>query len=43
MKSKKHSVPAYLDELEFEKLTSLADKWGCSLSGAIRRLIREKE
>lgn len=43
MKNKKSTVHAYLDELESKKLIFLADKWGCSLSGAIRRLIREKE
>jgi len=43
MPTKKHPVPAYLDELEFEKLTAIATDWGCSLSAAIKRLIREKK
>ncbi len=43
MSNKKHPIPAYLDEFEFEKLTTLANKWGCSLSSAIRRLIRENQ
>ncbi len=40
MATKKHPIPAYLNE--FEKLTAIAAKWGCSLSAAIKRLIREK-
>jgi len=43
MATKKHPVPSYLDESEFEMLTKIAAAWGCSLSAAIRRLIREKE
>jgi hypothetical protein len=43
MPTKKHPVPAYLDEIEFEKLKHIADFWGCSLSAAIKRLIRERE
>jgi hypothetical protein len=43
MATKKHPVPAYLDEFEFEKLTAIAAKWGCSLSAAIKRLIRENK
>jgi hypothetical protein len=39
---KKHPVPAYLTEEEFEELTKLSELWGCSLSYAIRRLIRQK-
>ena len=42
MATKKHPVPSYLDESEFEMLTKIAAAWGCSLSAAIRRLIREK-
>jgi hypothetical protein len=41
MPTKKHPIPAYLDELEFEKLTKIASVWGCSLSAALKRLIRE--
>ena len=43
MATKKHPVPAYLDEIEFEMLTKIATAWGLSLSGAIKRLIREKK
>jgi len=43
MPTKKHPVPAYLDEFEFEKLSKIAEDWGCSLSATIKRLIREKE
>ena len=43
MPTKKHPVPAYLDEVEFEKLSFIAASWGCSLSAAIKRLIREKD
>ena len=43
MPTKKHPVPAYLDDYEFERLVKIAAKWGCSLSGAIKRLIRENE
>jgi hypothetical protein len=41
MATKKHPIPAYLDELELEKLTKIASVWGCSLSAALKRLIRE--
>ena len=41
MATKKHPLPAYLDELELEKLTKIADLWGCSMSAALKRLIRE--
>jgi lipoate synthase len=41
MATKKHPVPAYLDEMEFERLTKIANEWGCSLSAALKRLIRE--
>jgi len=43
MATKKHPVPAYLDDHEFEKLVRIAANWGCSLSAAIKRLIRENE
>jgi hypothetical protein len=43
MATKKHPVPAYLDDVEFEMLTKIAAEWGCSLSAAIKRLIREKK
>jgi hypothetical protein len=38
--AKKHQA-AYLDEVETEKLSRIAEYWGTSLSGAIKRLIRE--
>lgn len=41
MPNKKHPIPAYLDDIEFKKLTAITDNWGCSLSAAIKRLIRE--
>ncbi len=43
MAIKKHPIPAYLDEVEFEMLTKIASAWGLSLSGTIKRLIREKK
>ncbi len=43
MPTKKHPVPAYLDDYEFEKLVKIASYWGCSLSSAIKRLIRENK
>lgn len=43
MATKKHPVPAYLDEVEFEILAQIASAWGLSMSGAIKRLIREKK
>lgn len=43
MTIKKHPVPAYLDQFELEKLKTIADNWGCSLSSAIKRLIRENK
>jgi hypothetical protein len=43
MATKKHPVPAYLDDVEFKKLQEIAESWGCSLSAAIKRLIRDKE
>ncbi len=41
MATKKHPVPAYLDDVEFKKLEAIAANWGCSMSAAIKRLIRE--
>lgn len=38
--AKKHQA-AYLDEVETGKLSRIAEQWGTSLSGAIKRLIRE--
>jgi Ribbon-helix-helix protein, copG family len=38
---KKKPLPVQLDEVEREKIEALASKWGISLSGVIRRLIRE--
>jgi hypothetical protein len=43
MATKKHPVPAYLDDVEFAKLQEIAECWGCSLSAAIKRLIRDKK
>jgi hypothetical protein len=42
MTTKKHPVPAYLDDEEFEMLQAIVKQWGGSLSGALKRLIREK-
>jgi len=42
MTTKKHAIAAYLDEKEVEFLTAIALEWGCSMSAAIKRLIREK-
>lgn len=39
--SKKKALPVYLDDLEKQKLQKLANEWGISLSGAVKRLIRE--
>jgi hypothetical protein len=38
---KKKSLPAQFDEVERQKIEQLAVKWGISLSGAIRRIVRE--
>ncbi|AFZ01109.1 plasmid copy-number control protein [Calothrix sp. PCC 6303] len=38
---KKKAMPIQLDEIERQKLEALASKWGLSLSGVVRRLIRE--
>jgi hypothetical protein len=38
---KKKSLPAQFDEVERQKIEQLAAKWGISLSGAIRRIVRE--
>lgn len=38
---KKKALPIQLDETEREKIEALAAEWGISLSGVIRRLIRE--
>jgi hypothetical protein len=43
MPTKKHPVPAYLDDYELEKLVRIAAAWGCSLSSAIKRMIRENK
>jgi len=42
MATKKHAIAAYLDEKEVEFLCAIALEWGCSMSAAIKRLIREK-
>jgi flavorubredoxin len=41
MATKKHPIPAYLDNIELKKLESIATVWGCSMSAVIKRLIRE--
>jgi hypothetical protein len=41
MATNKHRLPVYLDEIEMEKLRIFTAKWGCSMSSAIKRLIRE--
>ncbi len=38
---RKKALPIQLDETEREKIEALAAEWGISLSGVIRRLIRE--
>lgn len=38
---KKKALPIQLDEVERQKLEALASKWGMSMSGVVRRLIRE--
>ncbi|MGB3639076.1 MAG: ribbon-helix-helix protein, CopG family [Rivularia sp. (in: cyanobacteria)] len=38
---KKKALPIQLDEVERQKLEALAFKWGMSMSGVVRRLIRE--
>jgi hypothetical protein len=38
---KKKALPVQLDDIEREKIERLAEVWGLSLSGVIRRLIRE--
>jgi hypothetical protein len=38
---KKKPLPVQLDEVERQKIEVVAKVWGASLSGAIRRLIRE--
>lgn len=40
---KKKALPVQLDDIERQKIEALASKWGISLSGVIRRLIREYE
>lgn len=41
MSTKKQPTYCYLDELETQRLKAIANFWGCSLSAALRRLIRE--
>jgi hypothetical protein len=38
---KKKSLPAQFDEVERQKIEQLSEKWGISLSGTIRRIVRE--
>jgi hypothetical protein len=38
---KKKALPIQLDDVEREILEALASKWGLSLAGSVRRLIRE--
>jgi hypothetical protein len=40
--ARKKAILAYLDDLERELLEQIAAQWGCSLSAAIKRLIRER-
>lgn len=40
---RKKPLPVLLDDKEREILEALAEEWGLSLAGAIRRLIRESE
>jgi len=42
MTTKKHAIAAYLDKEEVAFLCAIALEWGCSMSAAIKRLIREK-
>ena len=37
------ATPVYLDEKEKTKLKQLAEVWGCSMSAAVKRLLREKK
>jgi len=39
----KQALQIQIDRIEREKLEALASKWGLSLAGVIRRLIREFE
>lgn len=41
MATEKRAVPAYLDKVGSEKLEAIAANWGCSMSAAINRLIRD--
>ena len=41
--TKKKPLMIQIDDVERMKIELLADKWGSSLSGVIRRLIREYE
>lgn len=40
VKSKK-PLPVYLDETEREKVELYSERWGVSLSAAIKRMVRE--
>lgn len=40
--ARKKAILAYLDDLERGLLDQFAAQWGCSLSAAIKRLIRER-
>lgn len=39
---KKKSLQVYLDDYEREEIEQISARWGCSLSAAIKRLIREQ-
>ena len=41
MTEKKKPLPVYLDDFERTKLEQITEKWGVSLSAAIKRLIRD--
>lgn len=40
--SKKKSLQVYLDDYDRAILESIAGVWGCSLSSAIKRMLRER-
>ncbi len=40
---KKKALSVYLDDVEREILEKTAERWGVSLSSAIKRLIRESD
>lgn len=40
-RSRSHRVDLRLDDVEVEAITALSKGWGCSVSDALRRLVRE--